>query len=199
MQSATLTQPGAPAVGLASGSRAADQAFSEVYERHFAFVWRSVRRLGIGEQATEDVVQDVFLVVHRRLPDFEGRSSIKTWLFAIILRVVRNKRRSYLRERAKLPRDHELDVCQLPDRAATPLDAVQHSEAVQLLYELLDRLDDPKREVFVLADLEQLTVPEIAEVLSINTNTAYSRLRAARQAFNRAVERHRARRLGRRR
>src|SRR4051794_16597314 len=74
------------------------QTFEEVYEEHFSFVWRAARRLGAPAAAVDDVVQEVFLVVHRRLPEFAGRSSLKTWLFAIVLRVVRDHRRSLRRK-----------------------------------------------------------------------------------------------------
>src|SRR6185436_19202677 len=68
--------------------------FEEVYEQNVTFVWRSARRLGVADAAIDDVVQEIFVVVHRRLREFEGRSSLKTWLFAIVLRVVRDHRRS---------------------------------------------------------------------------------------------------------
>src|SRR5262245_20245633 len=72
--------------------------FSAFYEQYFAFVWRSVRRLGVADHAVDDAVQDVFVVVHRRLAEFEGRSSVRSWLFGIALRVARARRRSDLRK-----------------------------------------------------------------------------------------------------
>src|SRR5580765_6751726 len=72
--------------------------FAEVYEAHFAFVWRSVRRLGVDDAAVDDVVQETFVIVHRRLQEFEARSSLKTWLFGILLRVVRDHRRTLRRK-----------------------------------------------------------------------------------------------------
>src|SRR5882672_3249734 len=71
----------------------------EIYERYGDFVWRNLRRLGIGEEAADDALQDVFLVVHRRLPEFESRSSIKTWLFGIVLRVAQTHLRTVRRRR----------------------------------------------------------------------------------------------------
>jgi RNA polymerase sigma-70 factor (ECF subfamily) len=173
-----------------SGVRRRAPSLEEVYDEWFDFVWRSARRLGVDEDATDDVVQDVFLVVHRQLPSFEGRSSLKTWLFGITRNVVRDHRRARRRRRPAEPlRESWVDG----PKGAEPLERAVRSEAAELLHRLLQSLDDDKREVFVLAELEQMSIPEIGAALSINVNTAYSRLRAARHAFNEAVARHRAR------
>lgn len=169
-------------------------SFEEVYEQNFAFVWRSVRRLGVPVSAVDDAVQDVFVVVHRRLPTFEARASIRTWLFAIVIRVVRDYRRAYRRKDLPV---HAAGGPTDPDEVAAsennPQEVAAKHEAARLMHELLDRLDDEKREVFVLSELEQMSVPEIAEAVGINLNTAYSRLRAARQEFEQGVARLRAR------
>jgi RNA polymerase sigma-70 factor, ECF subfamily len=163
--------------------------FTELYEAYFDFVWRSVRRLGVIDALLDDAVQDVFIVVHRRLPDFEGRSAIKSWIFGIARRVASDyRRRASRKDRGKVPADGLAD-----SRAPDPAERVQRSEAVEILYQMLDGLDEAKREVFVLAELEEMTVPEIAEAIDANVNTVYSRLRAARQAFERQVARHLAR------
>lgn len=165
----------------------------EVYESCFDFVWRSARRMGVAEAAVDDVVQEVFLVAHRRLGDFEGRSSVKTWLFSILLRVVSDYRRTLRRKGGLASLPEELRA----DDAECPAERTEQREAVRLLHALLATLDDDKRAVFVLAELEQLTAPEIAEALGVNLNTVYSRLRAARRDFEKALERHRAREAGR--
>src|ERR1700730_7073255 len=85
--------------------------FAQLYESQFSFVWRSARRLGTPEASIDDVVQEIFLVAHRKLPQFEGRSSIKTWVFGIVINVVRTHRRAL---RAKHP--HAL----WPDAGADP-------------------------------------------------------------------------------
>lgn len=168
--------------------------FEDVYETHFPFVWRSIRRLGVPASAVDDAVQDVFVVVHRRLPEFEARASVKTWLFAILIRVVRDYRRAYRRKDAVI---HAHGAPSDPDdiEAAgdNPQELAAKKEAHRMLHQLLDGLEDEKREVFVLSELEQLAVPEIATALGINLNTAYSRLRVARQDFEQAVSRLRAR------
>ncbi len=169
--------------------------FEQIYEDYFDFVWRSARRLGIQGDAVDDVVQEVFIIVNRRLPEFEGRSSLKTWIFGVALRVVRDHRRALRRKSPhSLYPDAAIDpelVSEGPERG--PHESAAKSEAVHVLRQILDELDDDKREVFVLAELEQMTVPEIVDALGLNLNTIYSRLRAARQQFDEAVARHRAR------
>jgi len=164
-------------------------AFTEVYDAHFAFVWRTCRRLGVPTRSVDDAVQDVFIVVHRRLAGFEGRSTLKSWLFGIARRVARDHRRRAQRKDRGEPMNESL-----PDpHGRSPRDEVSRAEAARVLHEILDGLDDDKREVFVLAELEQMSVPEIADAIAVNPNTIYSRLRAARQAFEAAVARHHAR------
>ena len=169
--------------------------FARVYEDYFDFVWCSARRLGVPDATLDDAVQEVFVIVHRRLSEFEGRSSIKTWLFGIVRNVSREARRSI---RRKSPHDARPGALADPDLLTAAADQqpdrlAERSAENRVLHELLDRLDDEKREVFVLAELEQFTMPEIAEAVGCNVNTAYSRLRLARQAFAEAAARYRAR------
>jgi RNA polymerase sigma-70 factor, ECF subfamily len=161
----------------------------DVYREHFGFVWRSAKRLGVVEATLDDVVQEVFVIVHRRLGDFEGRSAIRTWLFGITLRVVRDHRRSVQR---KAP-EGTVDPDTLRTTAPGPGESMEKAEAVRLLYAILDAMDDERREIFVMAELEQMLMPDIATTLGVNVNTAYARLRAARQTFENALARHRAR------
>ncbi|MDB5216345.1 MAG: polymerase sigma factor RpoE [Myxococcaceae bacterium] len=169
-------------------------SFEDVYEEHVTFVWRSARRLGVSESALDDVVQEIFLVVHRRLREFEGRSSLKTWLFAILLRVVRDHRRTVRRKSPHLAQQGATDPDTLTDRSnLNPHEAVARAEGLKLLHDILDTLDQDKREIFVLAELEQLAAPDIAEATGVNVNTVYTRLRAARHDFNTALSRHRLR------
>lgn len=162
--------------------------FAEVYETHFDFVWRSARRLGVPEANLEDVVQDVFVTVYRRLGDFEGRSQLKTWIFGILRHTVRDMRRS-LRRKPSEPLAHEPH----DPHGLNPHDAVAKGEAQRLLHSVLDALGDEQREIFVLCELEQLSAPEVARALEINVNTVYSRLRAARLDFEAALKRLRSR------
>jgi RNA polymerase sigma-70 factor (ECF subfamily) len=150
----------------------------DVYAQYFDFVWNAARRFGVPEAALEDVVQDVFVVVHRRLAEFEGRASVKTWLYRIVFCVVRDHRRT-----ARRKGQHEELPEVLPDQRPDPLEVASQSEALRAVEALLSKLSEPLREVFVLAELEGLTAPETAAVAGINLNTVYSRLRAARAAF----------------
>ena len=163
--------------------------FEGIYERYFDFVWRSLRRLGVPRTALDDAVQEVFLVVHKRLTAFEGRSTLKTWLFGIALHVVRRQARSAARRPSEPFADHQEPIAP----AGTPQDEAARREAVRVLYAILDQLDPDKRAVFVMAEIEQMTAPEIAEILGVPLNTVYSRLRAARQKFDLCLERHHAR------
>jgi RNA polymerase sigma-70 factor (ECF subfamily) len=161
-----------------------------VYEAHFDFVWRTARRLGSPEALLDDVVQEVFVVVQRRLSEFEGRSELKTWLFSITRRIVRAHVRQNVRHgRASIEDLPEIADLTTPD-AESRLCA---DEDTRLLYALLDELDDEKREVFVLSELEEMSGPAIAEALDLHLSNVYARVRVARQAFDAALRRHRAR------
>jgi RNA polymerase sigma-70 factor (ECF subfamily) len=162
---------------------------ASVFDQLAVFVWRSLRRLGVPERSVDDAVQDVFIVVHRRLAEFEGRSSLRSWLFGIARRVAHDHRRRIGRKE----RGEELPEVLADPHGTTPAGEVERAQAVRVLHEILASLDDDKREVFILAELEQMTAPEIAAAIGINLNTAYSRLRAARAGFDQAVARHLAR------
>lgn len=187
-------EAGPPAAASLGVARARAMSFDEVYREHFDFVWRSARRLGVLESSLDDLVQDVFLVVHHKLDGFEGRASIKTWLFRITLRVVSDHRRSLRRRGGSRPEAEPTDPDSVADRSEPgPHDRVEQSEDVKLLHRLLDELDDARRTVFILAELEEMSAPEIAEATGDNINTVYWRLRAARSDFERALARHEAR------
>jgi RNA polymerase sigma-70 factor (ECF subfamily) len=171
-------------------------SFGRLYEEHVDFVWRSAVRLGVDEAAADDVVQQVFLVVHRRLGEFEGRSSMKTWLFSILLRVAREHRRAVRRKSPHLA--HEpVDPDLVADSAVNPHEALSRAEASRTIDVLLDSLDEEKRAVFVMAELEEMTAPEIGEATGLSAKAVYSRLRAARTDFERAAAALRRRALAR--
>ena len=194
--SAVSSEPSVARAGPEPGVRLqATPDFDALYEEHFDFVWRSVGRLGVDPSAVEDAAQDVFVIAHRRLADFEGRSSVKTWLFGIALRVARDHRRTARRKRSHglLP-EGEADTAAVADTSTpSPLESASRSEAIERLEAILGELDEDRRAVFILAELEQMSGPEIAEAVGANVNTVYTRLRAARRAFNEAVAQHAAR------
>lgn len=171
--------------------------FDAVYERHFDFVWRLARRLGVPLAAADDVVQDVFVVVHRRLADYDARVSIRSWLWGIVTRVVADHRRRYHRKDSRcLPAQVDADGTE-PYAAPgpAPCELAEQAEALRLVSALLDELDPEKRELLILAQFEEMSAVEISDCLQLNINTVYTRLRAARRAFDAAYSRHRARRL----
>jgi RNA polymerase sigma-70 factor (ECF subfamily) len=150
--------------------------FDEIYANHVAFVWRVVRTLGVADAHVEDAVQDVFVVVHRRLGEFEGRAAVATWLFAIARRVAAGYRR----------RNDPARREQLDDQLAADADTfaeLSRAEAAARVLAILHRIDENLRIVFALVELEQLPVTEVARMLDLKLNTAYSRLRLARKAF----------------
>lgn len=183
------------AAGLAVGAgRSRGPAFAELYETHFTFVWRSARRLGTPEANLDDVVQEIFMVAFRRQDEFEGRSSVKTWLYGIVFNVVRAHRRELAQKHPQtLTDDRRVDPDLLVDGADGPHEQASKGEAARVVDQFLECLDDDRRAVFVLAELEQLTAPEIAAIVGSPLNTVYSRLRLARIDFAKAVARHRAR------
>jgi RNA polymerase sigma-70 factor (ECF subfamily) len=148
--------------------------FDEVYAAHVRFVWRIARALGVPDAAIEDAVQDVFVVVHRRLAEFEARAAITTWLFAITRRVALAHRRRSTRTEP---------LADEPAGGADTFAAVSRAQAASTVTSILDTMDDDKRVVFALVELEQMSVPEVASMLDLKLNTAYSRLRLARAAF----------------
>jgi RNA polymerase sigma-70 factor (ECF subfamily) len=176
-------------------ARIALPPFDALYDEYFDFVWRTARRLGVPEVSADDVVQDAFLVLHRRAPDYDGVTPVKRWLLGIVVRVVSDHRRRYKRKDAPcVPHAADSDGNVLLASSQPPPSAeVEQAEAVRLLDRLLSELDEAKREVLVLAELEEMTVPEIAELLGANVNTIYARLRAARRELDAAHARHLAR------
>jgi RNA polymerase sigma-70 factor (ECF subfamily) len=167
------------------------ESFERLYDGHAAFVARAVRRLGVNDAQIEDVVQEVFLVAFRRLDDFEGRSPITTWLYGIALRVARLQRRTSRRAdlHGAIDRGAAAETEKAADAAALRPDAAaETADAYRLLLRLLGELDDDKREIFVLVELEQMPMPEVADLLGLKLNTAYSRLRLAREAFAKALK-----------
>lgn len=165
--------------------------FREVYDKHFRFVWRALHSLGVPEGDMPDALQDVFIVVHRKLPEFEERAKITTWLFGISMRVASGRRRAQ-----KTRREVVTEGGALTERADDRSDVsreVQRREAMALLERLVVGLPMEQRAVFMLFELEAMSGEAIAELLAIPLGTVHSRLRLAREGFRRALSRHQAR------
>jgi RNA polymerase sigma-70 factor (ECF subfamily) len=159
-------------------------AFAEAYAQHYAAVWRCLRALGIPPDQVDDAVQDVFLVVHRRLPRFDHAAPVRSWILGIARNVAL---KVHQRRHRPAPR-----LALVQPEAPAPEELLARRDAAAVVEQFLEALDPEQRAVFVLAQLEGLDVPEIARVLGINLNTAYSRLRLARRRFDRVVARHAA-------
>lgn len=155
--------------------------FESLYEEHFAFVWRSLRLLGVSRDALEDAAQETFAVVARRVEAFDGRSSVRTWIFAIARKTAANQRRT---QRRKLSPLRPLDE-PIASPAPSPEAQAQAAEAAARVEAFCDTLDEERRAIFVLALLEGVPVPELAPALGLPLNTVYSRIRALRQALER--------------
>lgn len=163
-------------------------------ERIAALAWRVLRRLGVGEHLVADAVQDTLVVVHRRLSEFRGQSKFETWVYGILLRVASDYRRKN-RRAARVFASVELRIDQdIESESANPFEQLEQREAAYFIKSLLDQLPEPAREVFVLIELEELTLGAAARVLNVSESTAKSRLRSARKGFDTALKRELARR-----
>jgi RNA polymerase sigma-70 factor (ECF subfamily) len=166
--------------------------FEAVFAECAPFVWRVVAPLGVREADLEDVCQEVFLVVHRRLGTFAGQSSVRTWVCGICFRVASEYRRRASNRR-------EQPVAELPERAipALQIEAIDHQRALLWLDGVLDTLDDDKRAAFVLFEIEEMPMTDVAEALGCPLPTAYARLYAARKHIEAAARREQAKRSSR--
>lgn len=159
------------------------------YDAHVDFVWRLLLRLGVPTTSVEDAVQEVFLVLHRRRDEFNGGSALRTWLGGIALRVASDHRRGQARSL-----QHLTELEQVPRIAPRePHQLLEEREAFELVRRLLDQLPEEQRTVFVLAEFEELTLREIADMTGVNANTISSRLRLARQRFEALAHQRRSR------
>ncbi len=157
----------------------------DVHVEHIGFICRSLRGLGVAPSAVEDAAQEVLLVVHRRLQEFEPRSPLRAWLFTIASHVARNYRRASRRRAWQGTVDLEC-----PHSDAGPEQQVEAREALRLTEHFMDGLDEGKRAVFVLALIEGLPASEVAAALGLPMNTVYSRIRLLRQDFRQVLEQH---------
>jgi RNA polymerase sigma-70 factor (ECF subfamily) len=157
----------------------------DIVEEHSAQVWRTLRYLGVASADLHDACQDVFLVIYRKLGEFEHRSSLRTWVYGICVRVASSYRRSARRR-------HEEVVAEPPELPVLPtqLSEVEDHRTRQRLLAILDKLDSDKREVFVLFEIEDRSMAEIAATVACPLRTVYSRLEAARKEIAREWRQH---------
>jgi RNA polymerase sigma-70 factor (ECF subfamily) len=158
--------------------------FADLYRANFELIWRTVRQLGVAEKDALDAAQEVFMIAYRRLPQFEGRSTVRTWLHGIAYRVAADRRRGASARREVL--DGGFAV--FAESAKDPSAELEQRELLRLLERVLNTLPFEQRAVFTMHEMEGLTQEEIATALGIPPGTVGSRLRLARGAFSRAVQ-----------
>jgi RNA polymerase sigma-70 factor (ECF subfamily) len=181
-RSLAVEPEGPKATALAA--TAAQGTFVDVYRSYAAYVLGLLRRFGVHEADAEDMAQEVFVVVHAQLAGFQGRSTLKTWICGICVRKVSEYRR-------KAHRRREVMLAVVPERAA-PDDGqeqqLNQKQQAALLQQGLSRLTDKQLQVFVLYEIEELSMAEVADALSCPRFTAYTRLHAARRAMRAFLE-----------
>jgi RNA polymerase sigma-70 factor (ECF subfamily) len=164
------------------------QGLREIFDQHAEFVWRTLRNLGVASADLEDATQEVFVVVHERLATYKERDKMRSWLYAICIRVSQRQRRRYARRR-------ELLGTEPPERAAAATQQLEleQREALELGQRLLAVLSDVQREVFLLYEIEHMTMSQVAGLIGCPLQTAYARLHKARERVQAEVESLRAR------
>jgi RNA polymerase sigma-70 factor, ECF subfamily len=160
------------------GSVPAELSFERLYELHFSFTWRVLEHLGVPRHGIDDAVQEVWIAVHRRLPSFEGRSQIETWLFGIALNVARNVRRAEARRPFMVDSALEL-AASTPDPEALRA----RSEVYHQVQRFLDTLDEQQRAIFVCNLIEHLSAAETAQATGVEVNVVYQSVRNLRRWF----------------
>ncbi len=154
--------------------------FSRIYRQRVAYVYRLLLRFGVPTAEVEDATQEVFMIVHRRLPEFDAdRGTIKTWLFALARGVAANRRRRVERRLRLLPPAPSSAT----DAGPTPEQTTGDRELLAMVGAFLSALPEAQRVVFELSEIDGLRGPEIAAALGVKLNTVYTRLRTARLAF----------------
>lgn len=187
--SATLSAAGGGEArrGPAASDVAGLPDFRALFERHFTYVWQTLRRLGVADRDLEDVAHDVFLEVYRGRERYDPARPLRAWLFGYAFRVA-----SHYRRRAR----HRFEVLDDPaDRAEVAPNALERaiaSETLGIARQALGALEIHRRAVFLMHEVDGFSMPEIAEALAIPLNTAYSRLRLARRDFHERVRRLRS-------
>jgi RNA polymerase sigma-70 factor (ECF subfamily) len=176
-----------------------------IRDQHFEFVWRSVRRLGVPEADADDAVQQVFIVASRRLASITEGSE-RAFLFGTALRVASHARRAAKRRgevplhdegpqaTSSVPRSPAEQGSSIGEHASSAEDLIDQRRARALLDDVLESLPMDMRAVFVLFELEEMTLAEIAALLGLPGGTVASRLRRGRELFQAEITRLKARR-----
>ena len=163
-----------------------DEDFDELFVAHYGFVCRALLGMGVDAASVEDLAQDVFVVFHRRLADYDAGRDIRSWLWGIARRVASMHERTSFRAQRKLRAIPDVPAPRGPD------ERVELREDAEFVREVLAAMPHEQREVFVLTEIESMSAPQIAELLGVKLNTVYSRLRTARERFKAEVTKREA-------
>lgn len=158
-----------------------------LHAEHGAFVWRTLARLGVRPSDLEDMMQEVFVVVHRKIDSFDPSTKPTTWLFGISLRVASDYRRRLRRKPEESLAPEVQDA--LRAQCASPEELAAAQQARSRIEAAIDAMDDDKRAVFVLFEFDHMSCDAIAELVGVKVGTVYSRLHAARAEFRAAISR----------
>lgn len=157
-------------------------SFRAIFDAEFDWVCRTLRRLGVRQSDLEDAAQETFLAVAGKLGEYDPARPLRPWLFGYAMRIAANQRRK--------KKDDSTDAAdEVASTAATPEREAELSQAKDLALRALEKIDDDRRAIFVMHDIEGFGAPDIAALLSIPQNTVYSRLRVARGEFDGAIKR----------
>jgi RNA polymerase sigma-70 factor (ECF subfamily) len=179
---------GDPSVAPVSPESPESLEFTAIFQRECSYVFHTLRRLGVRERDLEDVAHEVFLTIHRKLGEYDRSRPLRPWIFAFAYRFAADYRKRAQHRREVV--SEEIEPVDAGDPIEERLDAAR---ARKLVVEALEAVDLDKRAVFVMHEIDGVGIPEVARTLGIPLNTAYSRLRLAREAFAQTVKRVRAR------
>jgi RNA polymerase sigma-70 factor, ECF subfamily len=179
---------GQPIIREPRNARPTEADFRALYDRESAFMWKTLRHLGVATADLEDVCAEVFVSVHRHLAEYDPTRPMRAWLFGFAAHAAADHRKAVRRRRIVLD-----DSVEPSDTMPSPEELYEGAERKQWVHAALDAMDFDRRAVFVAAEIDGLSMPEIVATLGIPLNTGYSRLRLAREDFTSAVRRLRAR------
>jgi RNA polymerase sigma-70 factor (ECF subfamily) len=153
----------------------------EAFQSELAYLFRTLRRLGVRSEDLEDAAHEVFIVLDRKWSAYDASRPLRPYLFGIAMRVVAAGRRRQQREEPRILRE-------LPGESVPPDEAAEAAQARELVLRALEHIPLQRRAVFVMHDIDEMQMRDIAEALSIPLFTGYSRLRKARREFEAAVK-----------
>ncbi len=178
-----------PAAGETPVARVVSDEFRRLFEEHASYAWNTLRRFGVREEDRDDLVQEIFVTVHSLLEDYDRARPFRPWLFGITYRIALRDRRRKGRNREGVTTEGDVEKRDSSPNAEVTM--VQEERAV-LVHAAIQEIEVHRRAVFIMKEIDDVEVPAIAEALAIPLNTAYSRLRLAREDFRQAVTRLRA-------